>query len=260
MNYFEMIKEKQRNFLENPRGGIEDFLKQEKKSQEFINKLTGDIKSLFILKEFHKEYAMLLGELLKINGFDLSKFVDERESVCLIQRLNEWNITAKEYKRELNETTALRLARVYASSLEIVWKKLKKIVLLIGLNPQNKPLNIPSLKGKIGKIEEKYKFRLPNIKKILNSDLRNPINHENINFIPPDTISFLDIKEKETRFTTEEIYRFLIDTTIISMAFYRVENSAIASKLKPLLKLSDDELKEHSKTGKLTPEMKKKIY
>ena len=56
-----------------------------------------------------------------------------------------------------------------------------------------------------------------------------------------------------------EIYKLLVNTTTMSMSFFSVDNTAIASRLEPLLKLTDDELSEYMKTGILTEEMQNKM-
>lgn len=264
MDYFNLIKNLQEKFMENPRQGITNFLKEQEESFKKIGDFRVSANSLLILKEFHKEYANIVGGLLKSNILDLSKLQDNLSSISIIQRLHEWAEVVGEYQlKGANEIIALRLSKAYAASMEVMWGMLKRMVSFAGLNPENKHLNIPLLLNKLKKIEENYNINIPNIKNYVDSTLRNFIGHENTVFIPPNIISFLDVKGKESkevmRLSTDEMYSSLLNTLPMLVAFKSVENSAIASRIQFLLKLSDEELNDYMKTGILTEEMKKKM-
>ncbi len=268
MDYFKEIDRMQKEFLKNPRESIIQLIEQEnnsikKFSEQVIFQGKPERAKLFL--EFHKEYALLIHKMWRardiINGGSLK---DDTERVLMSQRIKEQTEVIEDYLKTkgTKETNALAMARVYASSLESFWKMLKKVVILVGLSPENKHLNIPELKNKIVKLEDKYKIRLPKIKEVIGSGLRNSVGHENTYFSPPKTVVFLDkkgISQREVaRLTTDELYDMLVDINIITLAMVMVENTAVISVLEPFLKLSDKELIEYSKTGIVTPEMEKK--
>ena len=264
MDYFKQIAEMQKEFIKNPRQGIIKFLNEEKESIKKLQKLNLSLDDLLIFKYFHKEYAQIIGKLMETRILDFEKLLDHNEFVSILQRFNEGADAVSSYKSEINEMTAIRLSRAYATFIEIVWKKLRRIVSLSGLNPKNEHLNIPILLKKLENIENKYNIKLITIKRYVDGELRNFVNHETSIFIPPNIISFLDARGARSvevkRLTTEQIYKLLLNAMAMLTAFISVEKSAIASKLEPLLKLSDPELNEYIKTGTLTQEMIKKMY
>ena len=219
-----------------------------------------------LLLSIHKEYALLIHKMLEARDLShLGVIKDDMERVLMSQRIKEQTEVVEEYLKTggKKETNALAMARVYASSLELFWKVMKKMIHLGGLNPKDKHLNIPTLKQKIIILESKYDIKLPKIIEVIDSTLRNSVGHENIYFSPPNIVVFLDkkgTKQKEVaRLTTDDIYQKLVEMASIMLAIVMVENTAIVSVLEPLLKLSDEELAEYGRTGVLTSEMEKKI-
>ncbi len=268
MDYFKTIKELQTNFLQNPRKNIEDMIKKENEAVEKLPQLEifknrPDRLRLFL--DFHKEYASLVKKLLQAKLIDGKSFRDDVDSVVNIQRMNELVKIVEEYKNEnpATEIISLRMARAYASALEIFWNRLKRIVFFAGLNPKKKHLNIGELNKKMSELETNYDVNLSKIKSLLNSKLRNCVGHESTYFSPPNLVVFLDNKNGNineiARLTTDEIYELLVKITITIMALVNVENTVIISMIQLLLQLNDDELKLFAETGKFTTEMKNKI-
>lgn len=268
MDYLKVIKENQDKFLENPRKGIEDLLKfQEEHIKNFVKLAIFDKKVdlLILYYQFRKEYSKLIGAMLKAGVIHGGVFKDDVESVITIQRNNENSKVMAEVfnKPEMEEGIALRLSKSYTSSLELFWKRIKNLIFHAGLNPQEKHLNIRDVKKLVTKLEKEYKVNLSLIKSVLDSKLRNSVNHENNYFEPPNIVVFLDKKGGKTkeiaRLTTEKIYELIGKIMIINSATFSIEFAAMLAVLEPLLKLNDEELNQYSKTGKLTPEMIDKI-
>lgn len=237
MDYFKEIKEMQNDFLKNPRENIKKLKKQRDEIEINQALMLGKTPEFLKLhKDIHEEYATLIHTLWSANVIHGSMFKDDTLGVMIVQRYNEWEDAVNDYKskKEIDETIALRLSRAYASSLEIIWKKLKNIIFLAKMNPENKYLNINDLYDKFTKLEEIYKINLSRIKSVINSKLRNSIGHEDTYFIPPDIIVFLDKqKEKEiARITIQELYKVLIETTIITGAIVSVETTTVLSCVK----------------------------
>lgn len=179
-----------------------------------------------------------------------------------MQRINEEKETITAYRgaKEVNELIALRLSQNYISIMEIIWKRLKQVILLAGLNKKKKYITIPILLKKLEHIEAEYNLNLKTIKNYVDSELRNFIGHESSMFHPPNQIICLDINGKEVkRMTTDEIYGLLFHAFVILTAFASVDNTALASRLELLLRLNNEELNEFTTTGVLTEAMQKKI-
>ncbi|MBI2663423.1 hypothetical protein HYX15_02720 [Candidatus Woesearchaeota archaeon] len=268
MDYFKKIEDMQNKFLENPRQGIINMIKQEKELMKELPSLPifenrPDRLKLFL--DLHKEYANLMGKMMELRILDNKILKDDLETVMAMQRMKEEARTVEEYnKREnIDEVIALRLGRMYLSSIETLWKKLKNIIFFFGLNPNNTHLDIIKLKNKIEKIEREHNLKLPKIKLYIDSKLRNCVGHESTYFSPPNTVVFLDKRGNTLRviakLTTEEIYELSIDVKIAILAIVSVTNTALVSKIEPLLKLDDKELNHFIETGKITDEMEKKL-
>ncbi len=249
---FEVARKMEEEFLENPKEHIIKMIEHQNEwYKEFITLplFQGRQDRLKIFFDFYKEYSILIGKMLDKKTIHGGVFKDVPEVVKTIQRLKEQLKTIEDYnKNKFDETTALRLARVYASSLETFWKKIKKIIFFAGLNQKDKYLKINELFTKTIELEKIYELNLPNIKSTLNSKLRNSVGHEDTYFIPPNTLVFSERINGEVkeiaRFTTEEIYQLLVTITLINIAIHHVENTAMVSTLTPLLKLTNEEIKE----------------
>lgn len=268
MDYDKLFKEKQKEFLNNPRESIKSLVENSRKWLEGLVELSKKQERpdrLIWFNEFHKEYSSLVGVLLKNRPARPGSFKDDEEIILLLQRFKEIKSVIEDYEGGAKppEVSALALGRMYASALEMYWHKLKKIVFLFGLNSKEKHLNVNELLGKICELEKKYNLDLKNLKSMLESKLRNSVGHENTRFKTPNIVVFStregDKIKEVSRLTTEEICEFLVRFTTINTALHHVEQTVIISWLEQLLELSDKELSEYCKTGKLTPEMEKKI-
>lgn len=251
MNDFKLIEEMQEQFMKNPRESIEKKIKNEKNSILYLKKFNMNLKQNLIFLNYHKEYATLVGKLLESKILNINNISDNVSSVSIVQRMSEWQKNVKEYKELSNEITSLNLAKAYASSCEILWKKLKRFVYLSGKHDVEKHFDVRILKQKICEFEQEYNIKLSKLKEMVDSKLRNFIGHENTLFIAPNQVSFFDsnnVDSKENlRLTTDEIYGKLVENNIILMAFISVDNTALVSQLEKFLNLSDDELKKSFK-------------
>ena len=186
-----------------------------------------------------------------------------KNDLVIMQKVDEHCDSVSAYNKDQNATTATRLARAYASSGEIFWKKMKKIVFMAGLNPQEKYISINRLDQHLKKLEEIYSISLGKLRSFVNAKLRNSIGHEDTYFEPPETVVFLDNKggepEEVERLTTYQIYELLVDFSIVNLTIHFVDNVSLMSHTEPLLRLTDQELDHYCKTGKLSDSAKKKF-
>ena len=251
-----------------PRESIIDIKEQNEKSISELMKLE-IIKNrpdrLLLYDKFLGEYSTLIGCLMQ-RRIDINSVIkDDIGRIIHMQRIKEHSIILSEFTNadSVDATLALGLSRAFSSSLELLWKKLKKIISLVGLNPNQKHLNIGQVSKKVKELESIYNILLPEINSLLDSKLRNCVGHEDTYFKAPDIIVFLETRNGESKvikeFTLFEIQDTIINLDLILNAFISVENAVLEAYLTPLLKLTDEELEEYCKTGKLTPEMEKKI-
>lgn len=264
MDYHKVMQERQQAFLANPRKGIEEFIKHNDSSGVGFTQL-GLVKRhpefLLLFKEVHSEYGELLGSVFsRLGGKEL---LDESELIGTAQRIQEAITNYIDCCREENEVNSLRLARSFSAYQELIWKKLKKVVFVAGLNPDKRYLKIPILKQKLERLETDHELDLSILKSILVSNLRNSVGHEETVFVAPKHVSFRTTEgvesEEVDKLSLDEIkYRIAKFTTIIG-AMHVIEQTVISSKLEPLLKLPDEKLAEYMRTGVLTKEMDKII-
>jgi hypothetical protein len=116
---------------------------------------------------------------------------------------------------------------------------------------------------KLTELEKQYSVNLSLIKEVLDGKIRNCINHERVRFENPNLLIFMEEtngKMVDCYQTTDELLlNELLRLFTVITSLHHVETTVIISTLEPLLKLSDEELAEYIKTGKLTSEMQKKI-
>jgi len=264
-----LVEKLQKDFKKNSRQSIMDFIKYHRKTILEINKV--EIFQLYpylfdIYVSFHYEYSNLFLSMEKLGDIDWNLFKNDIDGIIRLQRNQEFVDAFYEYEKikEGGEGNAIRIARAYASSLELIWKQLKLMVIMAGLNPKGRYLSIPQLKIKVEKLEKKYKISLLNFKEVLNSKLRNSIDHEDVYFEPPNIIVFLDSKSGATqeidRMTIDQTIHAMMTNSVIDMVFAHVLNSSIMGQIEPFLNLTDEELKEFFQTEVLTPDMKLKMY
>jgi len=268
MDYLKEIRERQERFLQSPRESIENLISREKKFVRELVKLGIDQNRLgmvLIFKEFHKQYADLLGNLLKERLISARSFKDDLRDVSVLQTIAEMKRAVSNHKAKsapLDEIM-FSLKKSYAALLEILWGKLKRIIFLAGLNFKEKHLNLNKMKENLEELEKKYSVNLSLIKDILDGELRNCVNHERTYFENPNYLVFTE----EENGKWKEIYRvndnYLIEEILkiftILAAFQHIETTVIISQIEPLLKLDDKQLAEYCKTGILTKEMQERI-
>ena len=266
---FKKIKELQEDFVKNPRENIKLLLEQDDISYIVLPTLPifrNRKDRLTLFYNFYKEYSELINKIHQKSPISVAMLKDDTERLILYQRgLEQINVMGSYAKiQNPDETSAISLGRVYASSLELFWKLLKKLVNVLGLNPKQDYFNIHSLKEKIEKVEGLYDIPLPKIKSVMETALRNSVGHECTLFEPPKTLLFFDNKQNPpievARLTTEEVYELVIEMILVTAAIISVENTAFIHMMKPLLKLSDEQLNEFGKTGILTGKMKVCMY
>lgn len=258
MDYFKSIAEMQKQFKENPRQGIIKFLNSEDGSAQRLPPL--DLKRLYLFKQIHKEYAGIIGQLIKKRMLNLEQLFNHNALVSNMQRMDEQRETIIAYTKEANAITALRLSRAYASSMEIIWQRLKQVILFAGLNKKEGHITLSTLLDKLKHIEKEYNLNLITTKNYVDSELRNFIGHEKTVLNSSNQIIFLDINAKEVKkITTEGLYGLLFDALVILGAFASVDNAVLASRIALYLPLTDDELNQFMATGILTDTMRKKI-
>lgn len=265
MDYNKKIKEEQDKFSENPRESIKNLIKGLKEFVEglYLLGLTQNRPQMSVLfNDFTKEYYSIINELYKLKIIFPVDLKDDEETIKIIMRIREIGEGVKDYQQKTKpiDVLALTLSRFYATSLEMVWNRLRKLIFLAGLNKKNEYLSLNKISDKIKGLEKNYNLKLIKIKSYLDSELRNSVDHENTKFEFPNTIIFLERNGKEIqRMNTEEICERLIEFLVINTAIEHVNQTLIISSLEPLLKLTDEQLKEYCKTGILTEEMKKQI-
>ncbi len=269
MDYLKDMKERQERFLQEPRKGIEDVVAATKNFTKGLVQLSY-IQSrpdlLLLHKNFQKQYSDLVSNLMKEGLVHSDSFKDDIRSVSTFQTIKEMESIVQKHtnKSEPLETLIHSLKRSYASFLEILWGILKRIIFLAGLNPKELHLNVIQIENKLSKLENRYSIDLSLLKNILNSKLRNCINHEKTYFDHPNHLVFM--KEVEGRWvefnrtTDEEILEELLKIFSIISTLNHVEAMCMTSYLERLLILNDEELNKYCKIGKLTKEMHNKIY
>ncbi|MDP3916763.1 MAG: hypothetical protein Q8Q42_00560 [Nanoarchaeota archaeon] len=245
------IKDMQKDFLKDPKKAIrnlKEINEKQCKDLPFLPIFRGRPDRLNLFLQINREYAKVIGEIWKEQiwiNFTILK--DHVEGLGIIQRLKEQAEMVKELHQDVNEITALKLGRAYASTCEIFWKKLKRVVYLCGLNPNENQLSIPRLLNCLSELEKKYSLKLDNIKSFVDSTLRNSVDHEGTYFEPPATIVFRDtkkVKPKEiARYSVAEIYEKLKDVHTVILSMHSVENTALVYHLLPWLDLSNNEVK-----------------
>lgn len=268
MDIFEEIRKRQKKFLETPRESIKKFLGEQEKFSQGLIKLSFDQNRpdmLLIYKEFHREYGELLGKLMENRLISGKSFKDDLRDGSIIQTNEEMKKAVIKYtnKSVSMSESIFSLKKSYSSILEILWGKLKRIIFLAGLNPQEKHLTLPRIKKKLEDLETQFSIDLTLTKSILEGNLRNCINHERAYFESPNFLVFA----KEVNGKFQEFYRVnserlieeLLKSFLILTTFHHIETIVMASTIKPLLKLDDEQLAEYCKTGVLTEEMQKKI-
>lgn len=265
MNYRKLIKEEQEKFLNNPRQSIENLIKVLDDWIKGLSNLSAVQNRPLMLKlfyDFYKEYSILIGKLYKPRIICPADFKKDDETISLMMRIREIEAGVRDYQERTKpiDVSALVLSRLYATSLEIFWNKIRKLVILAGLNNKKEHLGLDKLNKKVTQLEKSYDITLSNIKLYLDPKLRNSVNHENTRFENPNIIVFLDKKGNEiNRLNSEEICEKIVELMVINMAIENVEKTLLITSLKPLLKLTDEQLKEFCKTGRLTKEMEERI-
>ncbi len=268
MDIFEEIKKRQAKFLEKPRESIKKLISETDNFAEGLAKLglTQNRPDLLLTyKNFHKQYSDLIGKLLEKRLISAKSFKDDKRDGSVIQAVKEMERSVKSHQEKtIPKSEDIPLLKISnASILEILWAKLKRIIFLSGLNPQEKYLNLPNLEKKVEELENQYSIDLSLIKDILKGELRNPINHEHTHFEEPNFLVFtkeVNGKWKEyERITDEELIEKMLKSFLILTTLHHVETTVIASHLEPLLKLNDSQLEEYCKTGVLTEDMDKTI-
>ena len=265
MDYRKIIKDEQDKFLENPRQSIEKSVKQLDEWAKWLSNLS-DIQNrplmLILFYDFHKEYSSIIGELYKKRIVTPSNFKNDEEMISLMMRIREIESGVRDYQQKAKpiDVSALVLSRLYATSLEMFFNKIRDLVFLAKLNSNKEYLSLGNLIKKVEELEKIHNVKLTKIKSFLNSSLRNSVNHENTRFENPNVIVFLDTTGKELgRLNTEEICEKLVELMAINMALRNVELTVMVSYLELLLKLDDNQLNEYCKTGILTKEMEDRI-
>lgn len=268
MDYLKDMRERQKKFLEKPRESIENLITQEKKFSKGVIELgiaqnRPDL--ILIYKEFSKQYSNLIGKMLKEGLISAMSFKDDLRDVSILQTINEMKKSVLNYQEKLVplEESMLSLKKSYASLLEILWSKLKRIIFFAGLNPMEKHLNLNGVESKLNELEKKYSVDLSLLKNILKGKLRNCVHHEKTYFENPNFLVF--VNEINGKF--EEFYRIndkdlieeILKSFVILTTLHHIEILVIISHLESLLKLDDKQLVEYSKTGILTEEMEKSI-
>jgi len=265
MDYRKLIKEEQEKFLDHPRQSIETLIKGWKNHIKGLSHLSMVQKRPLMLKlfsDFHKEYSKILGILYKSRIICPADFKKDDETINSMMRIREIEVGVRDYQERTKplDVSAVVLSRLYATSLEMFWNKIRKLVTLAGLNKDQKHLSLGRLNEKVIQLEKSYGIPLKNIRSYLDSKLRNSVDHENTLFEHPDIIIFLDKKGNEiSRLNTEEICEKIIELIVINMAIEHVDKTLLISSIEPLLKLTDEQLNEFCKTGIFTKEMEDKI-
>lgn len=268
MDYLKNIKERQEKFLEKPRESIKNLINEEKEFSKGLVHL-GIIQSrldmILLFKEFHKQYSGLIGNMLKEGLISGNSFKDDLRDISVIQTIKNMEksiLNHKEKSVSLDEIM-FSLKKSYASLLEIIWSKLKRVIFFAGINSNKKHLSLYEIGNQLKELEERYSIDLSLIKDMLSGKLRNCINHEGTYFESPNFLVFMEEmggKWKEFyRINDEDLIEELLRLFLILTTFQHVETLVIISYLEPLLKLEDRQLEEYCKTGKLTKEMRDKI-
>lgn len=267
MDYKKDIEEMQKRFLENPRESIENLLVIQKGFIRGLSELpyaqqNPDMFTMFM--EFRKQYSDIVGKMLEEGLISSGSFKDDKRDIAFFQVVAEMKKNVSNYdekKVPLDENMHL-LKKSYASLSEILWAKLKRIIFFAGLNPEERHLNLKSIKTNLTKLEKKYLVDLLLVKNTLDGELRNYIHHEKTYFEHPNFLVFM----KEVGGRWEESYRIndknlineLLKIFTILSAFHYIECLVLITHLERLVKLNDEELDEYCKTGKLTEGMRKK--
>ena len=202
MDFRKLIKDEQEKFLANPRQSIENSVKQLDDWIKWLANLS-DIQNrplmLKLFYDFHKEYSLIIGELYKKRIVAPLDFKNDEEMISLLMRIREIESGVRDYQDKTKpiDVSALVLSRLYATSLEMFFNKIRELIFLAKLNPNKKFLSLDNLIKKVEEIEKTQNVQLIIIKSYLNSSLRNSVNHENTRFEHPNIIVFLDISGKE---------------------------------------------------------------
>jgi len=268
MDYLKDMKERQKEFLTNPRENISKFLNEEKKYCEGLAKLSiaqGRPEMLILFKDFHNQYSILVNKMLQRQLISAASFKDELQEVSVLQMLDDMKRPLEDYQNKSKplEITMPMLKKSYASLMEILWNKIRRTIFFAGLNPKQTHLNLSKIEQNLIKLEKDYSIDLSLLKKILNGKLRNTIDHEKTYFEHPNFLVFMD--ERNGRL--EEFYRInditlmeeLIKLFVIISALHHVEVTVMVIHLENLLKLDNLQLEGFCKTGKFNDEMIKRI-
>ncbi len=268
MGILEDIKERQEKFLETPRESIKKFIEYQRKFSLGLVTLSNKQNRpdlLIIFKEFHKQYSFLIEKLFEARLVSSLSFKDDKRDSVILQTSKQIKIAILDHdnKTKPMEEVIFSLKKSYASLLEFLWGKLKRIIFFAGLNPNEKHLDLSKIKKKLEELEKQYKIDLNLIKNLLEGDLRNGIHHENTHFEEPDFLVFTKQVEGKfeeiSRINFENLLEELISSITILTAFHHVEATVLVPHLEQILKLNDEQLSEYCKTGKLTKEMEEKI-
>ncbi len=268
MDIFEDINRRQEKFLEKPRESMENFIKEEKSFAQGLVNLglaQSRIDLLIIFQQLHKQYSDLLRKMLEDKLISSASFKDDIRDGGTLQTIRDMEGVVKKYgsKSVPLEESVPALKKAYASMLELVWAKLKRIIFLSGLNPKEKYLNLFEIKTNLEKLEKKYALDLSLIKGLLEGELRNCIQHEKTHFREPNFLVFVkEVNGKMEEFfrvDSEELVEEILKSFTILSAFHHVETLILVSRIEALLKLDDSLLNEYLKTGVLTKEMEETI-
>jgi hypothetical protein len=268
MDFIKEIKERQKEFLVKPRENISRFVEEERKFSEGLVNLSiiqNRLGMLILFKEFHKQYASLIGQLLRKRLISPKSFKDDLRDIIVLQAVEEMGVTVIKHKNKTEPLDMLMpsLKKSYASLLEILWGKLKRIIFFARLNPSQKHLTLKEIGYSLTKLEKVYSIDLALLKHILDGKLRNAIDHEKTYFESPNFLVFMEENNGKLqefyRITDEALIEKLIQLFVIIMSLHQVEVTVIIAHLEQLLKLDDKQLEEYCKTGVLTEEMQKEI-
>lgn len=231
MDYFKECERLQKEFLENPIERLRILKEKYEETETNRLQMLEKYPSMLLLHvNITQEYADLITALWLAKKIHGSMFKNDVQGFVIAQRMDEMEEKVGNYKEKKNPkaTEAIGLSRAYATSLELVWKKLRDIVYLAGENPNKNFLGETTLYQKFVLFEQKYRIKLQTIKSFIDTELRNSVNHESTYFESPNIVVFLDINGKEiVRHTTEKLFGLWLKATAVLGAIIYIETGAL---------------------------------
>ncbi|MDP2750390.1 MAG: hypothetical protein Q8O89_06165 [Nanoarchaeota archaeon] len=261
-NEFEKIMDLRKDFMKDPRTNIKKYIKDAKNTlpPPFCN---SNRALLILFQSHHREFFNLYLALFKNQKITSLAILDDAYALNSMQSIQETTQGVLEYMSNKDRMTSIHLTRIFVSSIENIFKEVRNIINKAGYNIGNHFMSMPVLIQKINELEKKENVPLTNIKNVLNTPFRNSVSHEDFLFVPPDIISFRSSKTgisvEIARLSTDNIEKSLKENLVILSGIQKAKSDFLARVYESLLVLSDEDLFEIFKTGKLSNEQKQKV-